>query len=351
MTMRYRQLGGTGLKVSSLSLGVATIGSLWGDRWTMSRPDADRLIGAALDRGVNYFDTANVYNQGESESWLGAALTRLSARDRVLVSTKFGYRTDPRDPNSGGCSRRAMMASVERSLGRLGLDHVDLLYVHLWDRVTPAEETLAAAADLVAAGKVRHLGLSNVPGWYAGRADVLAQWHGWPRPAAIQLNYNLLVRALEGEFLPFVRHTGTGLVSWGPLANGLLTGRYGIDPERRQVSGAGRVTATFTTGDVDPFSPVVARVLDRLADLSAETGHSPAQIALAWVLARSEVSTVLLGVSSAGQLAENLRAAELTLAPEVLAALDAASGVPVEHPYTFYTDELQTLVHGSPPSL
>src|SRR5262245_42789037 len=220
--MRYRPLGRTGLSVSCLSLGAATMGSRWGPQWTMTRREADTLTGTALDHGINHFDTANVYNQGESERWLGAALKDRVARDAVIVSTKFGYRTGPQVSDPGGSGRDAMLRSLDRSLSRLQMDYVDILYLHLWDRVTPVEETFAAAAELAAAGKIRHFALSNVPSWYLGQAQILARWRGWPSPAAVQLNYNLLTRSLEPEFFSLIAATGVGLVAWGPLANGLL---------------------------------------------------------------------------------------------------------------------------------
>ncbi|MFI1839317.1 aldo/keto reductase [Streptomyces olivaceoviridis] len=342
----YRLLGRTGLKVSNIALGVATFGSQWGPRWTMPAAEADTLLGVALDHGINFFDTANVYNRGESETWLGQALRRRSARDQVVIATKCGYRTDPRDVNSGGCSRRNVVASVERSLRRLGTDHIDLLYLHLWDGVTPVEESLAAAADLVSAGKIRYVGLSNVPGWYAGQAEAVARWRGWPVPAAVQLNYNALERTIEHEFFPFAEATGVGLVAWGPLANGLLTGRYRVDLEERRITGDGRMTQTFTTGDVDPFRPVVPRVIACLTDLAARTGRTPGQLALAWILSKPEITSVAVGVSSGDQLLQNLAALEISLPPEDLARIDEASAQPTPYPYTFLADGIQALVHG-----
>lgn len=312
----------------------------------MTQSEADAVIGTALSHGINFFDTANVYNGGESEEWLGKALKRQLVRDRVVVSTKFGYRTEPRNANGGGCSRKAMFTSVDRSLRRLNTDYIDLLYMHLWDRITPVEETLAAASDLISSGKIRYFGLSNVPGWYLGQADVLCNWRGWPRPAAVQLNYNLLVRSIEHEFLPFVRLSGLGLVCWGALANGLLTGRYRVDLEKREVLGSGRLTESFTTGNVDPFEEVVVRVLSCLARLSSEIGHTPAQIALAWLLHKPEIASVALGASSQTQLLDNLESLKVMLPFDALAELDQASAQPIPYPYTFLDDGLQALVHG-----
>lgn len=348
--MRRRSLGLTDLKVSELSLGVATFGSRWGPHWTMSRADAARVLDRAVDHGIDHVDTSNVYNQGESETWLGQLLRRPGCRDRVTVATKFGYRTSPIDPLSAGCGRHAMVKAVDSSLQRLGIDTIDLLYVHLWDMVTPPEETLSAASELVAAGKIRYLGLSNVPGWYLGACDALGRATALPRPAAVQLHHNLLVRGMEGEFYSFVDFRNTGLVCWGPLANGLLAGRYLVDRDRRTITGTGRLTDTFSTGDVDPFDPVTERVLRCLAELSNETGHHPAQLALAWLLSRRQVSTVLIGVSTEQQLADNLAAAELDLPDEAVDRLDMASCRRPEHPWTFLTDEVQTLVHGPQPT-
>ncbi|WP_424185812.1 aldo/keto reductase [Actinokineospora sp. G85] len=339
--MRYRLLGRTGLKVSALAVGTAAMGSRWGSGWSMPAERADALVGAAVDAGVNFFDTANVYNNGESEEWLGRALRAHSARDRVVLATKFGYRADADDVNSGGSGRRTMTAAVDKSLRRLGTDWIDLCYLHLWDGTTPVEETLDAAATLVEQGKIRHFGLSNVPGWYAGLAAGLAAG-GRPSVAAIQLNHNLLVRSVEHEFVPLARTTGTSLVCWGPLANGLLAGRYRLTPDRR-VEGPGRLTQSFGTGNVDPFA--AAGVLEALAGVSADTGHPQAAIALSWLLNRPHVTSAVLGVSSADQLAQNLGALDLDLPEDATARLDAASAPPVPHPYDFLAPDLQRLVH------
>ena len=260
------------------------MGSRWGPRWTMSATDADRIVGTAIDHGINFMDTANIYNGGESEEWLGRALAAHRARDRVVISTKFGYRRSASDLNSGGAGRASMVSSVESSLRKLQTDHIDLLYLHLWDRVTPVEETLRAVADLCSAGKVRFFGLSNVPAWYVGQADATARLSGLPRPVALQLNYNLLERSVEAEFFSFVRHTGVSVVAWGPLANGVLADKYDIDVEHREVRGPGRVTENFTTGDIDLFRREVRPTLEALRAVATSTGLSPAIVALAWVL-------------------------------------------------------------------
>jgi len=348
--MTYRRLGRTGLLVSAYCLGAATFGSRWGPHWTMSEQEASSLVGRALDAGINHFDTANVYNGGESEIWLGRALKLHSARDQVIVSTKFGYRNDRRNLNSGGSTRRAMLAAVERSLLRLDTSYIDLYYLHLWDGVTPVEETLAAAADLVTAGKIRYFGLSNVPGWYLGYAEALCRERGWPLPAAVQVNYNLLERSAEYEFLGYSRHSGIAVVGWGPLANGLLTGRYRVNAQERTIEGAGRLTESFGTGNVDPFAGHVPRVLAALDELSATTGRARAQLALAWLLGQRDLTSIAAGVSDEGQLGEYLAALSLDLPTEARLLLDDASSRPTPYPYHFLEPETQKLVHQHHPT-
>ncbi|WP_371095608.1 aldo/keto reductase [Streptomyces sanglieri] len=348
--VEYRRLGRTGIRVSALSLGTATLGSRWGPRWSMEPAEADALIGTALEHGINLFDTANVYNGGESEEWLGRALKQRSARDNVVLSTKFGYRTDHCDVNGGGCSRRAMTSAVEKSLTRLGTDYIDLYYVHLWDRVTAVEETLETAIDLIAQGKIRYLGLSNVPGWYLGYADGLCAGRGLPPIAAMQLNYNLLTRSLEHEYLSYAEHSGTGLVSWGPLAGGLLAGRYRVDARRRTLEGAGRLTEGVLGATLSPFRDIVERTLLRLDRLAEQTGENPARMALAWLLRNPRLTSVTLGVSTRSQLLDNLEAANAEFPDEVMASLDEVSAPSTPHPYEFLAQEFQDLVHGTPTS-
>lgn len=344
--MPFRQLGQTGLRVSRLSLGTGTFGSRWGPRWSMPALQADALVGLALDRGVNFIDTANVYNGGESELWVGRAINGLRARSRVVVATKFGYRGDARALNSGGASRSSMAASVEKSLTRLGTDYIDLLYLHVWDGVTPVAETLGAAADLRAAGKIRYFGLSNVPGWYLGASDVMADWRGWPRTAALQMHYNLLARTIEGEFLPYLRREGTGFVVWGPLANGLLARPYSIDQRTRTVTGAGRVTEAFGTGDIDPHGPRVEPVIATVKRIACAHGHAPGQVALAWLLAQEPVSSIVLGVTGPDQLEENLGALAVSLTSPELEELNHASQPDSIYPYTFAEPGVLNLVRG-----
>lgn len=342
-----RLLGGTGVCVSRLTLGAANFGSRWGPHWTLNKEHAKRLVAQAFERGIRAFDTANIYNQGESEVWLGEILSTLRLRHKVTVSTKFGYLTNPNDLRSGGSGREAMRRAVEISLKRLRSETLDILYLHLWDRKTPVEETLSAAANLVSSGHIRSFALSNVPSWYLARAALLCGHTGLNELGAVQLNYNLLTRHLELDFEDLLTISGINMIAWGPLANGLLSGRYEIDVNAKTLSGDGRLTgAAFTTGTVDPFTGVVARTVSELGRIAKETGLKSAQIALCWLLSRNQPASIVIGVSSAQQLSEHLQAAELTLDDALIERIEAVSKPTIQYPQRFLEPDIQILVHG-----
>jgi aryl-alcohol dehydrogenase-like predicted oxidoreductase len=342
-----RQLGDTGVCVSRLTLGVANFGSRWGAHWTLDKETAKGLVAKAFERGIRAFDTANIYNQGESEVWLGEILSTLQLRKEVTVSTKFGYLTNPNDPHSGGSGREAMRRAVELSLKRLRSETIDILYLHLWDRITPVEETLLAAADLITSGHIRSFALSNVPSWYLARAALLCRDTGLDELGAIQLNYNLLTRHLELDFEDLLTISGISMIAWGPLANGLLSGRYEVDVNAKILSGDGRLTrAAFTTGTVDPFTDVVARTVSELGSIAKETGLKSAQIALCWLLNRDQPASIVIGVSSAQQLSEHLQAAELTLDDALIERINGVSKPIIQYPQRFLEPDIQVLVHG-----
>jgi aryl-alcohol dehydrogenase-like predicted oxidoreductase len=343
-----RTLGCTGVSVSRLTLGTANFGSRWGPHWTLEKERAKRLVAKAYAHDIRAFDTANVYNQGESELWLGEILSALRLRDKVTVSTKFGYLTNPNDTQSGGSGRAPMRRAVEISLKRLRTEALDILYLHLWDRRTPIEETLSAAAELVTSGHIRSFALSNVPSWYLARAALLCRESGLPGLAAVQLNYNLLTRHLELDFGDLLKISGVDMIAWGPLANGLLSGRYDLDVKAKTLTGEGRLTgAAFTTGTVDPFMPVVAGTVSELGKIAQEIGLRPAQIALSWLLNQDLPTSVIIGVSNEQQLAEHLHAAECRLDDGLLERINAVSKPTIPYPQRFLEPDIQVLVHGS----
>ncbi|MFD4636608.1 aldo/keto reductase [Lentzea sp. NPDC058436] len=284
--MRYRLFGRTGLRVSELLLGTMTLRSV-----DVARP----VIDAYADAGGNFLDTASAY--GESEEVLGAVLSR---RDRFVLATKYTLTRDPADPNAGGNHRKNLVSSLERSLRRLRTDYVDVLWVHLWDRHTPAEETMRALDDVVRAGKVLYVGVSDAPAWFVARANTLAEWRDWTPFAGLQVPYNLLKRDVERELLPMADALGLTVAAWAPLAAGKLSG------------------GTQRAGRLSEREERAARAVREVAD---EVGATPAQVALAWL--RSSGALPLVGARTPEQVLDCL--GEVVLPPEAVARLEASA--------------------------
>lgn len=330
--MEYRSLGASGLKVPVLSFGAGTFGgrgplfSAWG---SSDAAEARRLIDICIDSGVTLFDTADVYSDGASEEVLGAALK--GRRDRVLISTKTGLPTGD-GPADWGASRSRLILAVEAALRRLGTDYIDLLQLHALDASTPADETLSALDDLVRAGKLRYVGVSNYPGWQLMKALGVADRHGWTRYVAHQVYYSLIGRAYEADLMPLAADQGVGALVWSPLGWGRLTGRIrrGMPwPEGSRL----HQTVAFAPPVEDEH---LYKVVDALDAVAVETGKSVAQIALNWLIARPTVSSVIIGARDERQLRQNLGAVGWSLAPEQVARLDAASAVLPAYPHTPY---------------
>jgi aryl-alcohol dehydrogenase-like predicted oxidoreductase len=324
--MRMRTLGRSGLLVSELSLGAMIFGEE-GPRGTAEKV-AGGMIRRFLDAGGNFIDTADVYADGRSETIVGKALR--GRRDEVVLATKVRGRTGP-GPNDVGLSRRHVLHGVHASLKRLGTDWIDVLYLHLWDPVTPLEETLGAVDHLVRLGAVRYLGISNFAAWQAAKTIVLARERGWPVPIAGQYQYSLLARDIEDEFDGLCVSEGLALVPWGPLGGGFLTGKYRADqpPQGRVAAMPDKAEEAWERRAV----PRTWRVLEKVEAIAAETGTSASQVALAWLRAKPTVASVILGARTPEQLADNLAAADLDLTPGQIARLDAVSALPERYPY------------------
>lgn len=336
----YTLAGRRGLRVSPLSLGAGTFGDAWDPAWQSPPEEIDRMIGAYLDAGGNVIDTADRYQNGKSEAAVGAYLRKTGRRNDIVLATKVGF-GGPGDVHQGGNARLTLQRAVEESLRRLGTDVIDLYHVHLWDTFTPVEEVMATLDVLVRAGKVRYVGLSNVPAWYLGRAQTLAEWRGWEPVAVMQVNYSLLARTIEYEFVDAALELGIGLTAWSPLANGLLSGKYRINAEGK-FEGDGRVTKTWTTDStVDPAAPQTKRVLDTLVEVAREVGRTPAQVALNWVAHRPGVVSAIIGARTEAQLADNLAALEFELPAELARKLEEAGRPSPQYPYSFFTDAFQ----------
>jgi aryl-alcohol dehydrogenase-like predicted oxidoreductase len=329
--MRYRPLGTTGLYVSEICLGTMTFGGkgFWEAIGKLPGPEVDALVGTSLDSGVNFIDTANVYSEGESERLLGNALAALKRpRDQIVVATKVRGRTGP-GPNGIGLSRAHILSSIDQSLSRLRLDHVDLYQIHGVDKLTPIEETVHALDDVVRAGKARYVGFSNLPAWLAMKALAHADAHGHARFVSAQMYYSIAGRDIEREIVPLCEDQGVGLLPWSPLAGGLLSGKFDLTgASKKGPEGARRAVFDFPPVDL----PRAEKVLASIRNVSQSTGVSVARIALAWLLTRPFVSSVIIGAKTKEQLKENISASEVRLAPEHVQALDAASALPSEYP-------------------
>jgi aryl-alcohol dehydrogenase-like predicted oxidoreductase len=319
--MEYRTLGRAGCAVSTLTLGTMTFGK------ETDEPGAHEQLDAFFEAGGNLVDTADVYNAGRSEEMIGRWLADRPAdlRERAVIATKGRFATGE-GVNDLGLSRRHLQRALDASLRRLGVDCVDLYQVHSWDPLTPLEETLGTLDDLVRAGKVRYVGLSNYTGWQVQKTVALAERHGWEKPVTLQPQYNLLVRELEWEIVPSCLDAGLGLLPWSPLGGGWLTGKY---------SRAERPTGATRLGE-EPGRGVEAYdrrssaqrtwdVVDAVRQVAEQRGATMAQVALAWLVDRPAVTSVILGARTTAQLADNLGAAGLHLEDAELALLDAAS--------------------------
>jgi aryl-alcohol dehydrogenase-like predicted oxidoreductase len=343
----YRLLGRSGLRVSPLALGAMTFGaSGWaGADWGADEADSRAILDRYLAAGGNFVDTAVNYGDGASEELLGRLIEAAGARERIVLATKFTATRRPGDPNAAGNGRKNVVASLETSLRRLRTDYVDLYWLHLWDTVTPVEEVLATLDALVRSGKVLAFGLSNVPAWYAARAQVLADARGWEPIAALQLEHSLLERTIEREHVPAALELGMGIVPWSPLASGFLTGKYTRGDDG--VVGDGRIAAFGGSVPGRPYGDREWRILDVLREVAGELGRPPAEVALAWVTSRRGVSSTLIGARTTQQLDANMRALEVELPPEAAARLDAASEPEPAFPYRLFTGELgRSFAHG-----
>jgi aryl-alcohol dehydrogenase-like predicted oxidoreductase len=330
--MDYRRLGASGLHVSALSFGAGTFGGsgpLFGAWGTTDAREAQRLVDISLDAGVTLFDSADVYSDGASEEVLGAAIK--GRRDRLLLSTKIGLPMGD-GPGDAGTSRSRLIRGVEHALRRLGTDHLDLLQLHAFDAGTPVEEVLSALDDLVRAGKVRYIGVSNFSGWQLMKSLAVASQRGLERYVAHQVYYSLVGRDYEWELMPLGLDQGVGAVVWSPLGWGRLTGKI-----RRGVplpSGS-RLHSTASFGPPVDDSRLYD-VVDALESVARDTGKLVPQIAIAWLLTRPTVSSVLIGARNEEQLIANLGAVGWTLLPEHIALLDAASATTAPYPYFPY---------------
>ena len=328
--MRYSKFGSTGLFVSELCLGTMTFGGsesdIWGHIGRLQQNDVDGVVKRAIDAGINFIDTADVYGQGQSEILTGQALKNLGvARGEVVVATKVFGET-AKGPNGRGVSRYHVMEAAKASLTRLQLDHIDLYQIHGFDPATPIEEALGALDTLVQQGHVRYIGVSNWAAWQIVKALGISERLGLARFASLQAYYTIAGRDLERELVPMLRSEGLGLLVWSPLAGGLLSGKYSRTGSTE--SGSRRTTFDFPPVQLDRAWDVV----DAMRGIADAKGVSVAQIALAWLLHQPVVTSVIIGAKRLEQLDDNIAATSVALSAEEMTVLNTASELPVEYP-------------------
>ncbi|SDQ90663.1 Predicted oxidoreductase [Rhizobiales bacterium GAS113] len=314
--MNYVKLGRTGLDVSRICLGCMSYGLA--DRgnhsWTLNEEESRPFIKRALEGGINFFDTANVYSDGTSEEILGRALKDFARRDEVVIATKVHGRMRP-GPNGAGLSRRAIMSEIDASLRRLGTDHVDLYQIHRWDYHTPIEETLEALHDVVKAGKARYIGASSMYAWQFAQALAIAERQGWTRFISMQNFVNLLYREEEREMLPLCAAEGIGVIPWSPLARGRLTRDWDEKSARSETDEFGK-TLYAQSGNTD------RKIVERVAKVAAKRGVSRAQVALAWLLSKPGITAPIVGATKLQHLDDALAAIAVKLSAEEIASLE-----------------------------
>lgn len=313
--MEYIRFGNTGMKVSRLCLGTMTYGKpneRW--QWALNEEQSRPFIRKALDLGINFFDTADVYSLGASEEVVGSALKEFASRDNVIIATKV-FSAMSQDPNDQGLSRKHIMTSIDSSLRRLKTDYVDLYQIHRWDYNTPIEETMEALHDIIKAGKVRYIGASSMYSWQFAKALYTADLHGWTRFVSMQPHYNLIYREEEREMIPLCLDQKIAVIPWSPLARGLLTGKRSL--ERNET----------TRAKTDEFGKKLYRdsdfeVVNRLTEISAQRGLPNAQVALAWMLSKPAITAPIIGASKPGHLEDAVAALSVKLTQDEISLLE-----------------------------
>lgn len=325
--MRYKLLGKSGLRVSELCLGTMTFGEDWG--WGASIDESRQIFDAFREAGGNFIDTANGYTDGTSEKIVGELIA--SDRERFVVATKYSFplqmNNNSGNPNGSGNHRKNMIQSLEGSLKRLNTDYIDLFWLHAWDFMTPIEEVMRSLDDLVRAGKVLYIGISDTPAWIVSQANTLAHFYGWTEFVALQVEYSLIQRTPERDLLPMARAFDLAVTPWSPLGGGVLTGKYNqqqSDSEQRRLE------------QISEKNLAIAHVVSQVA---TEIGHSPSQVALAWLLTQKGVTIPIIGARKLSQFQDNLACLDVTLTPEHLQRLNEVSQIDLGFPHDFLSND------------
>ena len=337
--MRYKLLGHSGLRVSELCLGTMTFGE--GNQLGASEPVCRQIFEGFVEAGGNFFDTANVYNLGATERMLGGFVSQ--DRERYVIASKYAMCMDQSDPNAGGNHRKNMMQSVEASLNRLGTDYLDVLWVHAWDYSLPIDQIMRALDDLVASGKVIHLGISNAPAWVIGSANTLARERGWTPFCAMQILYNLVQRHVEPEFLGLAKSQDMAVTPWSPIGGGLLTNKFAKGGDAAERAASRMETTAWGARYKDDQKIAVAEAVNEIA---AEIGRPTAQVAINWLRQNQTALCVpIIGARTPSQLTENLGCLEFELTTPQIAALNAASSIDQGYPGRLGSDAFMRLLN------
>ena len=332
--MNYKLLGKSGLRVSEVSLGTMTFGEDWG--WGAGKDESRKMFDAYAGAGGNFIDTADGYTNGTSEKMVGEFVK--AERERFVVATKYSFNGKPGNPNAGGNHRKHMVEALNGCLKRLGTDYIDLYWVHAWDELTPAEEVMRGLDDLVRAGKVLYVGISDAPAWWIARANTLAELRGWTPFVGLQIEYNLIERTPERELLPMAEALGLGVTAWSPLASGLLSGKYVKESTEEK-----RLEKTPSFQKLSERNLSIAKAVVEVAD---EVGKSAAQVALNWLRAKRGVIPIL-GARKFSQFEDNMKSVEWNLEARHLARLDEVSRIELGFPMDFLRrKEVHDFLHG-----
>jgi aryl-alcohol dehydrogenase-like predicted oxidoreductase len=327
--MRYKLLGRSGLRVSELCLGTMTFGDVWQD-WGLatSREESRKIFDGFAEAGGNFIDTANKYNDGGSESLLGEFIE--SDRDHFVVATKYTLFTREGDPNACGNHRKNMVRALEASLKRLKTEYIDLYWVHAWDFMTPVEEVMRGLDDMVRTGKVLYVGVSDTPAWIVAQANTLAQVHGWSPFVGLQIEYSLAQREPERDLIPMARALDLAVTAWGPLAGGILSGKY---------AKTAKCDTVRYSGEGNPPDERKLRIGETVLKLAEEIGRPASQVALNWLRQRQALIIPIVGARRAEQIQDNLKCLEWQLTDEQIAQLDAATKIELGFPHDFLANE------------
>jgi aryl-alcohol dehydrogenase-like predicted oxidoreductase len=336
--MRYYLLGNSGLRVSEACLGTMTFGEDWG--WGAGKDEARKQYETFREAGGNFIDTANIYTNGTSESFLGEFMK--GHRESVVLATKYTNSAAGKDPNAGGNQRKNMFQAVEASLKRLQTDYIDLYWLHIWDQITPVEEVMRGLDDLVRQGKILHAGVSDAPAWWIAQANTIADFRGWTPFAGMQIEYSLTERTVERELIPVAEAMNLTITAWSPLAGGLLSGKY---------HAAAKETGRYSGEAMQQFLPAdkarTERIIDTLRKVADQVGKPMAQVALAWLRYRPVKVIPIIGARKLSQLHDNLSSFALTLSTDQVRMLDEASRIELGFPHDMYSkDMVRAIVYG-----